>query len=68
MSSATLRVSVQGDSYLEVVERAEEEICSFLEIEEDELEKRVKYEILVEKDDDFEAEYAYKAEVIARIK
>lgn len=68
MSSATFRVTVYGDLYEEMREKAEEEICSFLEIDEDELPKKVNYELIIEKDDSFEAEYDYKAEVIARIK
>ncbi len=57
-----------GDTYTEVLEHAEEEICLFLEIDEDELPKKVNYELVVEKDESFEAEFTYKAEVIARIK
>lgn len=68
MSLATFRVTVYGDLYTEIQEKAEEEICSFLEIDEDELAKKVNYELVIEKDDSFEAEYDYKAEVIARIK
>lgn len=65
---STFRVTVYGDTYTEVLENAEEEICIFLEIDEADLPKRVNYECVVEKDDSFEAEFTYKAEVIARIK
>lgn len=65
---ATFRVTVYGDTYTEVSEHAEEEICIFLEIDGDEFDKRVTYELLIEKDETFEAEYTYKAEVVARIK
>ena len=68
MSMTTFRVVVFGDTHTEVVENAEDEICSFLEIDGDELDRRVNYELLVEKDETFEAEYTYKAEVVARIK
>lgn len=68
MATSTFRVTVYGDSYAEVLDRAEDEICTFLEIDEDELPKKVNYECVVEKDESFEAEFTYKAEVIARIK
>lgn len=66
--TTTLKVTVFGDSYEEVVEKAEKEIRVFLEIDEEELDKRVNYELQVERDDAFDAEFEYKAEVIARIK
>ena len=64
----TLRVSVYGDSHEEIVEKAEREICTFLEIDTEELDKKVNYELQVERDDAFDAEFDYKCEVIARIK
>ena len=65
---ATFRVTVYGDTYTEISEHAEEEICLLLEIDEDEFNKKITYELLIEKDETFEAEYTYKAEVVARIK
>lgn len=64
----TLRVTVYGDSHEDIVEKAEREICAFLEIDVEELDKKVNYELQVERDDAFDAEFEYKAEVIARIK
>lgn len=62
------RVTVHGDTYDEIVLQAESEISSFLEVAMEDLEKKVTYELQVEKDDAFDAEFTYKAEVIARIK
>lgn len=66
--TTTFRVVVFGDTYDEIVSLAESEIFSFLEVDEENVEKKVSYELLVEKDDAFDAEYIYRAEVIARIK
>ena len=68
MPHATFRVTVYGDTHSEILEKAEEEICVFLEIADDEISGYANFELLVEKDESFEAEYTYKAEVIARIK
>lgn len=68
MASSTFKVVVFGDTYSEVIECAEEEICTFLQIDIETLPKTVSYEMIIEKDDDFDAEFTYRAEVIARIK
>ena len=69
MKAMTFCVVVHGDTHDDIIDKAEDEIRSFLEIaDEDEFNKRVNYEIQVEKDDAFDAEFDYKAEVIARIK
>lgn len=64
----TLRVEVYGDTYEELVSKAESEISSFLEVDIEDIDKKVTYELQVEKDDAFDAEFVYKSEVIARIK
>ena len=69
MKSMTFKVVVFGDSHDEIVEKAEDEIQSFLEVsDEDEFSRKVNYELLIEKDEAFDAEFIYKANVIARIK
>jgi hypothetical protein len=69
MKSMTFKVAVFGDSHDEIVEKAEEEIQSFLEVsDEEDFSKRINYELLIEKDEAFDAEFIYKANVIARIK
>jgi len=69
MRSMTFKASVYGDSYDEIVDRAEDELQSFLEIsDEEEFLKKVSYELFIEKDESFEAEFIYRAFVIARIK
>lgn len=65
----TFRVTVFGDTYDDILEKAEQEILSFIELEDEEdFSKKISYEIQVEKDEAFDAEFSYKAEVIARIK
>lgn len=70
MRSMTFKVTVFGDSYEDIVARAEDEIQSFLlaESDEDELTKKISYELFVEKDEEFDAEFTYRADVVARIK
>jgi hypothetical protein len=68
MAFATFRVTVYGDLYSEIVENAEEEICSLLEISEEELQGKIQYELVIQKEEDFDSEFTYKAEVIARIR
>jgi hypothetical protein len=68
MAFATFRVTVYGDLYSEILENAEEEICSLLEISEEEFQGKVQYELIIEKEEEFDSEFTYKAEVIARIK
>lgn len=69
MSYATFKAVVRGDTYSEIIESAEREICDLLEIDSDFLNKYATYELLIEKHEEIDAEeYSYKAEVIARIK
>jgi phage portal protein BeeE len=68
MSYGTFKTVVQGDTYLEIVENSEEEIGLLLEIDRDSISKYATYELLIEKNDVFDAEFTYKAEMIARLK
>lgn len=68
MSASTFKTVVYGDNYDEIVQSAEEEICEFLGIDEDELVKKVNYELIICKDDSISADLTYKADVIARIR
>lgn len=66
---STLKVVVHGDTYQEILDNAESEILTFLAIdEEEELPSKINYELTVEKDEDIDAEFDYKAEVVAKIK
>lgn len=66
---STLRVTVYGDTYPEILENAESEISNFLGVDdEEELPSKINYELSVEKDEDIDAEFDYKAEVVAKIK
>jgi len=67
MSASTFKTVVYGDNYEEIVQAAEDEICEFLNIPCEDL-QRVNYELIICKDDSIEASLTYKAEVIARIR
>lgn len=68
MAISTFKVTVFGDTYSEVIDCAEDEICTFLQIDIETLPKMVNYEMIIEKDDEFDSEFTYRADVIARIK
>lgn len=68
MSASTFKTVVYGDNYDEIIQSAKEEICEFLSIEEDELARKVNYELIICKDDSISADLTYKADVIARIR
>lgn len=68
MSASTFKTDVYGDNYEEILQNAEEEICEFLGIDEEELPRKVNYELIIYKDDSVQADLTYKAEVIARIR
>lgn len=68
MSASTFKTVVYGDNYEEIVQSAEEEICEFLGISEDELSRKINYELIICKDDSVSADLTYKADVIARIR
>ena len=68
MSASTFKTVVYGDNYDEIIQGAEEEICEFLGLEEDELARKVNYELIICKDDSISADLTYKADVIARIR
>ncbi len=67
-SITTLKVYVFGDNFEELVEKAEDEIASLLVIPVEDVYHKARYELFVTRDDDMGADFAYKAEVIARIK
>jgi hypothetical protein len=68
MSASIFKTVVYGDNYDEIIQSAEDEICEFLEIPCEDLQRKVNYELIIYKDDSIEASLTYKAEVIARIR
>jgi hypothetical protein len=79
MKSITLNLTVQGDSYEELREKADIAIAKFLgtndEVddffsEEDPAEnfQQVNYELIVSQKEDITSEYEYSAQVIAKVK
>lgn len=68
MKSATFKAVVYGDDYDELVTKAEQEICALLVIEEDDENNKTSYELIITRDEELDADFEYKAELIARIK
>lgn len=68
MKSATFKAVVYGDDYDELIAKAEQEICALLVIEEDDENNKTSYELIITRDEELDADFEYKAELIARIK
>lgn len=68
MKSATFKAVVYGDDYDELITKAEQEICALLVIEEDDENNKTSYELIITRDEELDADFEYKAELIARIK
>lgn len=68
MRSATVKLEIVGDTYLDIVNAAEVKLTEFLGVEQEELTKHVAYEINITEASGVSADLNYKAELIARIK
>lgn len=68
MSSATFKATVYGDCFDDLVQSAEREICSLLVIDDEDALSKTNYELIISRDEDLEADFDYKAELIARIR
>lgn len=68
MNTATVRFTVYGDHHTEIKDKVSEGLCAYLQIDPEELERLVTYEINVERDDDVSEGLDFKADVIARIR
>jgi hypothetical protein len=68
MNHATVRMTVFGDTHAEIMERAEAGLTAYLEVDLSELDQIAAYEVQVEEYDDMDAEWSFKATVIARVK
>lgn len=68
MSTSTIKFEVAADTYSDIMDAAEDELCAFLSIDLEELKTRVQYELLIERDDNVKAEFTYRANVIAKVK
>ena len=68
MRSATVKLEIVGDTYLDIVNAAEVKLTEFLGVEQEELTKHVAYEINITEASGVAADLNYKAELIARIK
>lgn len=67
MNKLSINLEIYGDSYEEIVTKAETEINYFLGTDSS-LDDLASYEIFVSKDLDMDADFEFKAQVVARIK
>jgi hypothetical protein len=79
MKSITLNLTVQGDNYEELKEKAEVAISKFLGTEDEEDDffdeesipesfRNINYELVVTQIENMSSEYQYSAQVIAKVK
>lgn len=68
MNKITLNLDIYGDSYEEIIEKAEVEINDFLGVEDQSIDEMASYEVIVSKDVDMQADFEYKANIIAKVK
>jgi hypothetical protein len=68
MRTSTVKLTVYGDTFLELSEAAEMSLINFLQVDLDDLDKYAQYELLVTENIDMGSDSAYVAEVVARIK
>lgn len=67
MNKLSMDLEVYGDSYDEIIHKAESEINYFLGTDSP-LDELASYEVFVSKDLDMDADFEFKARVVARIK
>ena len=68
MNSAVFKFRVDGSDYHNIQNKAEKELCGFIEIESEELGKHVSYELEIEPNLKVPSTYSYTALVTARLK
>jgi SHS2 domain-containing protein len=67
-SSVILKLTVYGDSYSELVEKAETSLISFLDIEPEELDNKVQFDLTVTENLDEDVMHSYVGQFIAKIR
>jgi len=67
MNTTTMKFSVMGENHKEIVSKTEKELSKYLDTEED-ISKKVNYEIIIEKDIDEQRSSLYTAQVIAKVR
>ena len=69
MISSTFKTNITGDSYEELLDKAQEEIASLLGLDDQsEALTRARCEMIITTEDGLSSDFNYRAEVIARIK
>jgi hypothetical protein len=69
MISSTFKTNITGDSYKELLDKAQEEISTLLGLDDpSEALTKARCEMIVTTEDDLSLDFNYRAEVIARIK
>jgi len=67
-SSTTFKVTVWGDSFDELQDRAETEIADLLQVPIEEVQQKVNYELIITKAPDMESEFVYSCDMIAKLR
>lgn len=67
-SSVTLKLTVYGDSYAELIEKAEASLISFLDVEPKEIDSKIQFELTVTESLDEDIINSYVGEYIAKIR
>jgi hypothetical protein len=65
---ATVKFVVYGDTHEEILEKVNDGLITYLQIDPEDLSNAVSYELLIEKDDEMSSDSDFKAVVIARVK
>lgn len=68
MNSAIFKFRVDGSDYQNIQEKAKKELCGFIEVDLEELNKYVSYELEIEPNTKTSSTYSYTALVTARLK
>jgi hypothetical protein len=68
MTSSTLKLTVYGEKYEELIQAAENLISDFLEVEISEISRYANYELLITENTNMGSDTSYEAELTVRIK
>ena len=68
MTSSTLKLTVYGEKYEQLIQAAENLISDFLEVEISEISRYANYELLITENTNMCSDTSYEAELTVRIK
>jgi len=64
--TSTLKLTVHGDTYLDLTYNADNSIAEFFEVNVDDVRKKFSYEILATENTDMNSDFSYEAIVIVK--